>query len=89
MVAWLLYAEQKLNRVVMVKNMKIALSMCEGEGGFVEAIEVERRVTELMEYEEGELIRKRVGFFKNEEGSALREGGSSMVVLAKLIETWK
>ena len=93
MVAWPLYAEQRLNRVVMVEEMKIALWMQEKleeeGGGFVEAAEVERRVTELMESEEGELVRKTIGFLKNEAGAALREGGSSMFALAKLIESWR
>ncbi|KAI9112911.1 hypothetical protein K1719_016025 [Acacia pycnantha] len=93
MVAWPLYAEQRLNRVVMVEEMKIALWMHEStwspEGGMVEAAEVEERVTELMGSEKGELVRKRVGIAKEEAEAATREGGSSLVALAKLFESWK
>ncbi|KAI9112898.1 hypothetical protein K1719_016012 [Acacia pycnantha] len=93
MVAWPLYAEQRLNRVVMVEEMKIALWMREStrsaEGGLVEAAEVEERVTELMGSEKGELVRKRVGIAKEEAEAATTEGGSSLVALAKLFESWK
>lgn len=89
MVAWPLYAEQRFNRVVMVKDMKIALWMREEEGGLVQAEEVEERVKELMESERGELIRKRVGIAKDEAEAALREEGSSLAALAELTESWK
>ncbi|KAF7147085.1 hypothetical protein RHSIM_Rhsim03G0193300 [Rhododendron simsii] len=39
MVAWPLYAEQRLNRVLLVKEMKLALWMNESESGFVTAEE--------------------------------------------------
>jgi UDP:flavonoid glycosyltransferase YjiC (YdhE family) len=51
MVAWPLYAEQRLNRVVLVEEIRIALRMNESENGFVNAAEVEKRVRELMESE--------------------------------------
>lgn len=37
MVTWPLYAEQRLNRVVMVEEMKVALALKENEDGFVQA----------------------------------------------------
>ncbi|KAI9112917.1 hypothetical protein K1719_016031 [Acacia pycnantha] len=92
MVAWPLYAEQRFNRVVMVEDLKIALWMRElsdEEGGLVEAAEVEERVTELMESEKGELVRKRVEAAKNEAEAALREAGSSQAAVAKLTQSWR
>ncbi|KAL0321483.1 UNVERIFIED_CONTAM: UDP-glycosyltransferase 88F5 [Sesamum calycinum] len=53
MVAWPLYAEQKMNRVVLVEDMKVALGMEVAEDDFVVAEEVERQVRELMESEKG------------------------------------
>ena len=58
MVAWPLYAEQRLNRVLLVEEMKLALSIDESENGFVTGNEVEKRVRELME-SEGKLVRER------------------------------
>ncbi|PON38255.1 UDP-glucuronosyl/UDP-glucosyltransferase, partial [Trema orientale] len=51
MVAWPLYAEQRLNRVVLVEEMKLALPVNESEDGFLSSAELEKRVKGLMESE--------------------------------------
>uniref|UniRef100_A0A6N2N764 Glycosyltransferase n=1 Tax=Salix viminalis TaxID=40686 RepID=A0A6N2N764_SALVM len=89
MVAWPLYAEQRLNRVVLVEEMKLALSMDESEDGFVSADEVEKKVRGLMESEEGEQIRERAIAMKEAARAAMDEGGSSYTAFSKLIESWK
>ncbi|KAL7003510.1 hypothetical protein U1Q18_004664 [Sarracenia purpurea var. burkii] len=89
MVAWPLYAEQRLNRVLLVEEMKLGLPMNESEGGFVTAVEVERRVRELMESEEGKIVRDRVKAAKGGATTAMSEGGSSRLALANWVETWK
>ncbi|XP_065625234.1 UDP-glycosyltransferase 88A1 [Quercus suber] len=89
MVAWPLYAEQRFNRVVLVEDVKIALSMEESEDGFVSATEVEKRVRELMDSESGNLIRERTVAMKDGAKAALSEGGSSHVALTKLVQSWK
>nr|POE81801.1 udp-glycosyltransferase 88a1 [Quercus suber] len=89
MVAWPLYAEQRFNRVVLVEDLKIALSMDESEDGFVSATEVEKRVRELMDSESGNSIRERTLAMKDGAKAALSEGGSSSVALTKLVESWK
>ncbi|CAK7338706.1 unnamed protein product [Dovyalis caffra] len=89
MVAWPLYAEQRLNRVVLVKEMKLALSMDESEDGFVSADEVEKKVRGLMESEEGKKIRERAIAKKLAAKAAISEGGSSRVALSKLLDSWK
>ncbi|XP_059442726.1 UDP-glycosyltransferase 88A1-like [Corylus avellana] len=90
LVAWPLYAEQRLNRVMLVEEIGIALPMKESESGFVSAAEVEKRVRELMEpeSEEGRSIRERILSMKNEAMAALGEGGSSCMALAKLRQSW-
>ncbi|KAK8656079.1 hypothetical protein V6N13_108638 [Hibiscus sabdariffa] len=89
MVAWPLYAEQRFNRVLLVQEMKIALPMVESETGFVDSSEVEKRVRELMESEQGHLVRERTIATKDAAMAAMREGGSSRLALAKLFESWK
>ncbi|KAL0400675.1 UNVERIFIED_CONTAM: UDP-glycosyltransferase 88B1 [Sesamum latifolium] len=89
MVAWPLYAEQKMNRVVLVEDMKVALRMEVAEDDFVAAEEVERRVRELMESEKGREIRNVVEEMSVEAKGAMREGGSSIAALAKLLDSWK
>ncbi|PWA54847.1 glycosyltransferase UGT88A8 [Artemisia annua] len=88
MVAWPLYAEQKINRIVMVEDMKLALPMDEIEGGKVAAAEIEKRIRQLMESEEGNFVREVVKASKEDAARAMSDGGSSCVALAKLVECW-
>jgi hypothetical protein len=89
LVAWPLYAEQRVNRIFLVEEMKLALPMNESDNRFVSSAEVEERVLGLMESEEGKLIRERTTAMKIAAKAALNEGGSSRVALSKLVESWK
>lgn len=89
MVAWPLYAEQRVNRLVLVEDIKIALPMTESENGFVSSAEVEKRVRELMESEKGNSVRKRIVELKNEAKAAPSEGGSSRIGLMEFVESWQ
>ncbi|XP_057489645.1 UDP-glycosyltransferase 88B1-like [Actinidia eriantha] len=89
MVAWPLYAEQRMNRVVLVEVIKVALPVEESEGGFVSAAEVEMRVRELMESKRGKEVRERVMEMRESAKAAVGEGGPSRLGLAKLVESWK
>jgi UDP:flavonoid glycosyltransferase YjiC (YdhE family) len=54
LVAWPLYAEQHLNRNVLVNDIKMAIELEQREDdGFVSGDELEKRVRELMESEQG------------------------------------
>lgn len=89
MVAWPLYAEQKINRVFLVEEMKLAIGMKEtdGESGFVTADVISETVKELMLTES--LLRERVQAKKEEARQAMSDGGSSVLALSKLVESWK
>ncbi|KAL5173645.1 Isoflavone 7-O-glucosyltransferase 1 [Glycine soja] len=90
MVAWPLYAEQKMNRVIMVKEMKVALEVNENKDGWVSATELGDRVRELMDSVKGKEIRQRVFEMKKRAEEAMAEGGTSCVTLDKLaIKLWK
>ncbi|MED6210715.1 hypothetical protein PIB30_066721 [Stylosanthes scabra] len=89
MVAWPLYAEQKINRVVMVQEMKIALGVKEDKDGFVSASELGERVSELMDSERGKEIRQRIFKMRMSAVEAKGEGGSSRVDLDRLVQFWK
>ncbi|KAF5790541.1 putative UDP-glucuronosyl/UDP-glucosyltransferase, UDP-glycosyltransferase family [Helianthus annuus] len=88
MVAWPLYAEQKFNKVVLRDEMKLVLPMDESEGGLVTAMEVEKRVRQLMEGEEGKVVREVAKVRKEEAAMAVSDGGSSRMALSKLIASW-
>ncbi|KAI7746466.1 hypothetical protein M8C21_010460 [Ambrosia artemisiifolia] len=89
MVAWPQYAEQRMNKIVMVEEMKVALPMDESERGKVAAAEVGRRVRQLMESEEGKFVREVVKARKEDAARAINHtNGSSRVALGKLVESW-
>ncbi|KAH7853238.1 hypothetical protein Vadar_000403 [Vaccinium darrowii] len=85
MVALPLYVEQRFNRV---EEMNLALPMKESEDGFVRAKEVEKRVCELMNSEEGNLVRMQALKMKAAAEAAMSDGWSSRVALSKLVESW-
>ncbi|RVX01854.1 UDP-glycosyltransferase 2 [Vitis vinifera] len=86
MVAWPLYAEQKMNRVILVEEFKVALPVNQLENDFVTANELENRVTELMNSDKGKALRDRVIAMRDGAKAAMREDGSSRLALAKLVE---
>lgn len=90
MVAWPLYAEQHLNKAVLVEDMKMAIGVerRDDDDMFVSGDEVERAVRELMENEEGNEVRERSRKMREMAMAALKEGGSSTTALAKLSDIW-
>ncbi|KAK7315160.1 hypothetical protein VNO77_33693 [Canavalia gladiata] len=89
MVAWPLYAEQKMNRVILVQEMKVALAVNESKDGLVSGTELGDRVKELMESERGKDIRQKIFKMKISAAEARAEGGSSRVALNNLARLWK
>jgi hypothetical protein len=60
MICWPLYAEQRINKVLMVEEMKVGV-VIEGYGAeLVKAEEVETKVRLVMASHEGEELRQRV-----------------------------
>ncbi|KAL7605692.1 hypothetical protein Lser_V15G19805 [Lactuca serriola] len=88
MVAWPLYAEQKMNRVYLVEEMKVALALDIEPDGFVTAMAVEEKVKELMEGEEGRIVREQVLEMSRRAKAATADGGSSRVEFKNLCDSW-
>ncbi|CAL9063795.1 unnamed protein product, partial [Musa banksii] len=89
MVGWPLYAEQKMNKVFLTEEMRLAVAMDGYEGELVSAEEVEAKVRWLMESEAGRQLRARTAAMKERAVEAVKEGGSSHSALAKLVEQLK
>ncbi|KAM0938405.1 putative UDP-glucuronosyl/UDP-glucosyltransferase [Dioscorea sansibarensis] len=89
MIAWPLYAEQKMNKVVLVEEMKLAVEMKGYDKGMVAAEEVERRVRWLMESDGGSELRESSKKMKDHATSAVSDGGSSHATVVKLTSEWK
>ncbi|CAJ2666188.1 unnamed protein product [Trifolium pratense] len=88
MISWPLYAEQKLNRLIMVEEMKVALKLNESNG-FVSGAELGERVKELMESANGIEIRERILKMKISAKEARGGGGSSLVDFKRLGDSWR
>ncbi|KAG6649892.1 anthocyanidin 5,3-O-glucosyltransferase-like [Carya illinoinensis] len=88
MIGWPLFAEQRMNRVIMVKELKVALAVNESENGWVSGEELEKRVRELMDSDEGKEVRKRVSAMRDAAAKAMRKGGSSRNDFEKLVGLW-
>nr|AQZ26786.1 anthocyanidin 5,3-O-glucosyltransferase [Paeonia delavayi] len=91
MVAWPLYAEQHVNKAVLVEDMKMAipLEQREEDGWFVTADELEKRLRDLMDSDPGKELRERSWKMREMAVAAWRKFGSSDTALAKLVEVWK
>lgn len=87
MIAWPLFAEQKMNAVMLTEQFKVALRP-KGNGnnndGIVKREEVCRVVKIVMECDEGRELRRRIQVFEDAARKALSEDGSSTRVLLNL-----
>ncbi|KAK1409117.1 hypothetical protein QVD17_35642 [Tagetes erecta] len=88
MVAWPLYAEQRMNREYLVEEMKVALRLTMSADGFVAADVVEETLRKLMEGEEGRAVRNQVLEMSRKAKAAVEDGGSSRVDFLKLTRPW-
>lgn len=86
MICWPMYAEQKLNKIFLVEEMKVAVEMKGYDEDIVVAKEVEDKVKLVMESEEGKLIRERMEAMRKKAVDALRGGGSSRTALMGFLE---
>ncbi|KAJ4731558.1 Glycosyltransferase [Rhynchospora pubera] len=77
MICWPLYAEQRLNKVILMEEIKIAVVMDGYDEGLVRAEEVETKLRWLMESEGGKALKERMAAVKAKAAEALGEGGSS------------
>ncbi|KAL6126282.1 hypothetical protein ACLB2K_074333 [Fragaria x ananassa] len=85
LIAWPLYAEQKMNANVLCQGLKVALRPKADENGMVRCEEIFRVVKELMEGEEGFRVRERMNGWKKAANKALSEEGSSIEALSELV----
>ncbi|XP_019191013.1 PREDICTED: hydroquinone glucosyltransferase-like [Ipomoea nil] len=89
LIAWPLYAEQKMNAVALTEDIKVALRPMGGENGVVGREEIAQVVKSLMEGEEGKTVRQRMRELMDAAATALSEDGSSTKALSELASIWK
>ncbi|TXG47526.1 hypothetical protein EZV62_026820 [Acer yangbiense] len=89
-IAWPLYAEQKMNAAMLTEELGVAMKPVKGPGEtVVRREEISRVVRLLMESEEGEIIRSRVKKLRDSARRAVDNGGSSHNSLSCLVEKWR
>jgi len=89
MIAWPLFAEQRMNKFLLVNEFQVAIEAKMESDGFVRREEVERAVRELMEGEGGKSIRARAKELKEAANTALQGGGSSYTAMAAVVSEWR
>ncbi|KAF4384674.1 hypothetical protein CsatB_011006 [Cannabis sativa] len=88
-VAWPLYAEQKMNAIVLSEEMKVALRPKARENGFVEKEEIAKVVKSLIKGEEGKELRNRIGKLKEAAAKTLSPHGASTKAFLEVVAKWK
>ncbi|XP_051182289.2 hydroquinone glucosyltransferase-like [Lolium perenne] len=89
MVAWPLYAEQKMNAAMLEVQAGVAVRVHADADGFFTKEEIAGVIRRVMDEEEGATMRRRVGEFRHKAEQALTEGGSSALALAHVTGTWR
>ncbi|KAL9303533.1 hypothetical protein ACSQ67_020796 [Phaseolus vulgaris] len=89
LITWPLYAEQKMNAVVLSEGLKVGVRPRESEKGLVEREEVVEMIKCVMEGKKGGEMRKRMKALKEAAANTLKEHGSSTETLSQLAFKWK
>ncbi|ESW06367.1 hypothetical protein PHAVU_010G042300 [Phaseolus vulgaris] len=89
LITWPLFAEQRMNAVVLSEGLKVGVRPRESEKGLVEREEVVEMIKCVMEGKEGGEMRKRMKALKEAAANTLKEHGSSTETLSQLAFKWK
>nr|CAB3449447.1 unnamed protein product [Digitaria exilis] len=90
MVAWPLYAEQRMNAVFLSESVGVALRPCARvSDGVIGREEVAAAVRELMEGEKGRAVRRRTGELRQAADMAWAPEGSSRRAMEEVAERWR
>nr|BAF75897.1 glucosyltransferase [Cyclamen persicum] len=89
LIAWPLYAEQKMNAAMLTEDVKVALRPKYSKNGLVERTEIATIVRSLMEGEGGKQLRNRMRDLKDASAKTLSTDGESTRILTELSRKWK
>lgn len=86
LIAWPLFAEQRLNSVLVVEDLKVALRVKPNEMGLIQRDQISEYAKRLIQEEQGKALREKMKVLKHAATVALNEGGSSNESLAKVVQ---
>ncbi|XP_059644953.1 hydroquinone glucosyltransferase-like [Cornus florida] len=89
LIAWPLYAEQRMNVVLLTEDLKVALRVKVNENGIVGREAISEYVKGLIVGEDGKFLQNRMRDLKDAAANALRQDGSSSKSLAELAQIWR
>ncbi|PON40454.1 UDP-glucuronosyl/UDP-glucosyltransferase [Parasponia andersonii] len=91
MIAWPLYAEQRMNATVLAEEVGVAVKPAVDPGrGIVPREEIKRVVRLVIEGKEGKAMRQKARGLKESAAKALNGGGgSSFDSLSRVVKEWK
>ncbi|XP_075484815.1 hydroquinone glucosyltransferase-like [Primulina tabacum] len=84
LIAWPLFAEQKMNAVLLSEGLKVAFRVREEANGVVGSEQISKLARSLIEAKEGEELRNRIRNLKDSASQVLSQVGSSAKSLAKV-----
>ncbi|XP_057968235.1 hydroquinone glucosyltransferase-like [Malania oleifera] len=88
MAAWPLYAEQRMN-AAMLRGLGAAAMVEADEQGVVQRGDIAKCVRGIIEGDEGRVLRKKMGEFRDAAQLALSRDGSSTKALDEVAQIWK
>ncbi|THF97763.1 hydroquinone glucosyltransferase-like [Camellia sinensis] len=89
LIAWPLFAEQKMNAVMLSEGLKVALRPNMNQNGILGRDEIAEAVKALMEGDEGKMLRNHMLELKEAALKVLSNDGSSTKLLSELAHKWK
>ncbi|XP_029125049.1 hydroquinone glucosyltransferase-like [Cajanus cajan] len=89
LITWPLFAEQRMNAIVLSESLKVGVRPKVNEKGLVEREEIVEVIKCLMEGEQGREMRKRMKELKEAAINAIKEDGSSTKNLSQVALKWK
>ncbi|CAI0542258.1 unnamed protein product [Linum tenue] len=91
LIVWPLYAEQKMNAVMLAEDIKVALRPRKGEDGLIGREEIAGVVRRLMEGEEGKKARYRMKELKEAAARVVMTApeGCSSKALSDVVQKWR
>ena len=88
LIAWPLYAEQKMNAIILNEGLKVALRPKSNEHGIVEADHVTNVIKELMFGEDGKRVRIEINKLSESAKKAISNVGDSTKSLISVATKW-
>ncbi|XP_061370841.1 hydroquinone glucosyltransferase-like [Gastrolobium bilobum] len=89
MIAWPLFAEQRMNAVLLTDVLKVAVRPKVDESGIVKGEEIANVIKRVMEGHESLEMNKRIKELSDGAAAALSEHGSSNLALSSLAMKWQ